>query len=283
MGSTFKVFTLAVGLDTHQITPQTVFSTTKGVNIGSRVIRDLHAVDHDMTVTDIFLKSSNIGASQIALAVGGPTLTRYFEAFGLFKAAPIELTESARPILPREWNPNAISVSPAALAAGLGSVVNGGRYLPLTVQPMSPGARPDGRRVVSEETSRLMLGLMRRNVLEGSGRRANAAGLRVGGKTGSAEKVIGGGYVRDKVLASFAGVFPTDGALSDDRYLVLIIIDEPVADAESGGRTGGLTAAPAAGKVIDRVAPFLGVSRRFEQVAVQPATVGAELAALNER
>jgi cell division protein FtsI (penicillin-binding protein 3) len=245
-----------------------------------------------MTVTDIFLKSSNIGASQIALAVGGPTLTRYFEAFGLFKAAPIELTESARPILPREWNPNtvasasfghAISVSPAALAAGLGSVVNGGRYLPLTVQPMSPGARPDGRRVVSEETSRLMLGLMRRNVLEGSGRRANAAGLRVGGKTGSAEKVIGGGYVRDKVLASFAGVFPTDGPLSDDRYLVLIIIDEPVADAESGGRTGGLTAAPAAGKVIDRVAPFLGVSRRFEQVAVQPATVGAELAALNER
>jgi cell division protein FtsI (penicillin-binding protein 3) len=292
MGSTFKVFTLAVGLDTHQITPQTVFSTTKGVNIGSRVIRDLHAVDHDMTVTDIFLKSSNIGASQIALAVGGPTLTRYFEAFGLFKAAPIELTESARPILPREWNPNtlasasfghAISVSPAALAAGLGSVVNGGRYLPLTVQPMSPGARPDGRRVVSEETSRLMLGLMRRNVLEGSGRRANAAGLRVGGKTGSAEKVIDGRYVRDKVLASFAGVFPTDGALSDDRYLVLIIIDEPVADAESGGRTGGLTAAPAAGKVIDRVAPFLGVSRRFEQVAVQPATVGAELAALNER
>jgi len=85
------------------------------------------------------------------------------------------------------------------------------------------------------------------------------------------------------VLASFAGVFPTDGALSDDRYLVLILIDEPVADAESGGRTGGLTAAPAAGKVIDRVAPFLGVSRRFEQVAAQPVPATAELAALQER
>lgn len=279
MGSTFKVFTLAVGLDTGQVTPETVFHTTKGMNIGSRVIRDLHAVDHDMTVTDIFLKSSNIGASQIALKVGGPTLTHYFEAFGLFRAAPIELVESARPILPREWNPNtvasasfghAISVSPVALAAGVGSVVNGGRYLPLTLQPLRQGARPDGRRVIREETSRQMLGLMRRNVLEGSGRRANAAGLRVGGKTGSAEKVIGGRYVRDKVLASFAAVFPTDGALSDDRYLVLIIIDEPVADAESGGRTGGLTAAPTAGKVIDRIAPFLGVKRRFEQVAVAP-------------
>lgn len=292
MGSTFKVFTLAIGLDTHDITPDTVFNTTKGMHIGSRVIRDLHAVNHDMTATDIFLKSSNIGASQIALMVGGPTMTRYFNAFGLFQAAPIELTESARPILPREWNPNtvasasfghAISVSPAALAAGVGSVLNGGRYLPLTLQPMRPGARPDGRRVISEETSRLMLGLMRRNVLEGSGRRANAAGLRVGGKTGSAEKVIGGRYVRDKVLASFAGVFPTDGALNDDRYLVLVIIDEPIADAESGGRTGGLTAAPTVGKVIDRVAPFLGVSRRFEQVAAQPVPATAELAALHER
>ena len=282
MGSTFKVFTLAVGLDTGQITPETVFSTTKGMKLGSRVIRDLHAAGHDMTARDIFLKSSNIGASQIALQVGGPTMTRYFEAFGLFKAAPLELTESARPILPREWNANtvasasfghAISVSPVALAAGVGSVLNGGRYIPLTLQPMRPGARPEGRRVVQEETSRQMLDLMRRNVLEGSGRRANAPGLRVGGKTGSAEKVIGGRYVRDKVLASFAGVFPTDGAISDDRYMVLIMIDEPVADAESGGRTGGLTAAPTAGKVIDRVAPFLGVSRRLEQVAAAPAPV----------
>jgi cell division protein FtsI (penicillin-binding protein 3) len=148
---------------------------------------------------------------------------------------------------------------------------------------MQPGARPDGRRIISEETSRLMLGLMRRNVLEGSGRRANAAGLRVGGKTGSAEKVIEGRYVRDKVLASFAGVFPTDGALGDDRYLVLVLIDEPVADAESGGRTGGLTAAPTAGKVIDRVAPLLGVTRRFEQVAAQPVPANADLAALQER
>lgn len=284
MGSTFKVFTLAVGLDTGQITLDTLFHTTAGMSIGSRVIRDLHAVDHDMTATDIFLKSSNIGASQIALKVGGPTLTRYFDAFGLFHSAPIELAESARPILPREWNPNtiasasfghAISVSPAALAAGVGSVVNGGRYLPLTLQPLSAGAHPEGRRVISEETSRQMLGLMRRNVLEGSGRRANAAGLRVGGKTGSAEKIVDGRYARDKVLASFAAVFPTDGALRDNRYLVLIIIDEPVADAESGGRTGGLTAAPTAGKVIDRIAPFLGVKRRFEQVAATPVSATA--------
>jgi cell division protein FtsI (penicillin-binding protein 3) len=77
----------------------------------------------------------------------------------------------------------------------------------------------------------------------------------------------------DKVLASFASVYPPEGALTEDRYMVLVITDEPVADAESGGRTGGLTAAPAAGKVIDRIAPFLGVHRHFEQVAVAPAPV----------
>jgi len=161
--------------------------------------------------------------------------------------------------------------------------MNGGRYVPLTLQPMRAGARPEGRRVVSEETSRQMLDLMRSNVLDGSGRRANAAGLRVGGKTGSAEKVIGGRYVKDKVLASFASVFPTDGALTDDRYMVLVIIDEPIADAESGGRVGGLTAAPAAGKVIDRIAPFLGVQRRFEQVAAASPAPAVLAAASGER
>lgn len=292
MGSTFKVFTLAIGLDTHRITPETVLNTTQGVKLGARVIRDLHAVGHNMTARDVFLKSSNIGASQIALQVGGADMTRYFDAFGLFKAAPIELAESARPIVPRDWNANtiasasfghAISVSPAALAAGIGSIMNGGRYLPLTLQPMRPGARPEGRRVVSEDTSRQMLDLMRGNVLEGSGRRANVPGLRVGGKTGSAEKVVAGHYAKDKVLASFASVFPTDGALTDDRYMVLIIIDEPIADAESGGRVGGLTAAPAAGKVIDRIAPFLGVARRFDQVAAAPAPAVLAAADSHER
>jgi cell division protein FtsI (penicillin-binding protein 3) len=87
-------------------------------------------------------------------------------------------------------------------------------------------------------------------------------GFRVGGKTGSAEKAIGGRYVRNKPISSFAAVFPTDGALEAPRYMVLILLDEPKGAKETFGfATAGWTAAPAAGRVIDRIAPFVGVAR----------------------
>jgi cell division protein FtsI (penicillin-binding protein 3) len=117
--------------------------------------------------------------------------------------------------------------------------------------------------VVSETTSQAMLQLMRLNVVKGTGGKANAAGLRVGGKTGSAEKVIDGRYARSTLVSSFAAVFPTDGPATADRYFVLVLMDEPKGNAETFGfATGGWTAAPATGRVIDRIAPFLGVARR---------------------
>ncbi len=286
MGSTFKVFTIAMGLDSGTTTLASTFDTSSTMHIGSRAIHDHDKVNYNMTVPEIFIKSSNIGASRVALQAGGPTMIKYFGAFGLLKAAPLELTESAKPIVPRKWNEDtiasasfgaAISVSPVSLAAAMGSVLNGGTYVPLTIRPMKPDARPQGQRVISEETSRAMLDLMRINVMRGTGTRADAPGLRVGGKTGSAEKAMGGRYVRDKLVASFAAVFPTDGPLEADRYFVLIMMDEPNGTKETYGfRTGGFTAAPAAGRVIDRIAPFLHVARRSDlpnpnlQVVVDP-------------
>ncbi|MCI3133421.1 peptidoglycan D,D-transpeptidase FtsI family protein [Phenylobacterium aquaticum] len=289
MGSTFKVFTIAMGLDSGTTTLTSTFDASQSLTIGGQTIHDYHKGDHVLSVADIFIHSSNIGTSKIALQAGGGTLTKYFRAFGLMKAAPIELTESARPILPRTWNDNAIasssfgqaiSVSPIAVAAGMGSILNGGTYVPLTIRPMKPGARPTGPRVVSEETSRAMLDLMRVNVVRGTGGKADAPGLRVGGKTGSAEKAMGGHYVRDKLVASFAAVFPADGPLEADRYFVLILMDEPNGTPETYGfRTGGWTAAPAAGRVIDRIAPFLGVSRRMDAFDAQPKVVATQLLA----
>ncbi|WP_304168746.1 penicillin-binding protein 2 [Phenylobacterium aquaticum] len=289
MGSTFKVFTIATGLDSGTTTLGSTFDTSQSLTIGGQTIHDYHKGDHVLTVADIFIHSSNIGTSKIALQAGGDTLTKYFRAFGLMKAAPIELTETARPILPRTWNDNAIastsfgqaiSVSPIAVAAGMGSILNGGTYVPLTIRPMKPGARPAGPRVVSEETSRAMLDLMRVNVVRGTGGKADAPGLRVGGKTGSAEKAMGGHYVRDKLVASFAAVFPADGPLEADRYFVLILMDEPNGTPETFGfRTGGWTAAPAAGRVIDRIAPFLGVSRRMDAFDAQPKAAATQLMA----
>jgi len=271
MGSTFKIFTTAMALDSGTVNLRSTFDATAPLRMGSRAIHDYHAENKVMTVEDIFLHSSNIGTAKMALMAGGERLTGYFKAFGLFEPAEVELAESARPILPRRWNADtiasasfghAISVSPLAVAAGAGAIMNGGTYVPLTIEKLAPGSKPEGRRVVSAETSRAMLDLMRMNVLKGSGGKADAPGLRVGGKTGSAEKVIGGRYERNRLVSSFAAVFPTDGPLEAPRYLVLIIMDEPKGTKETYGfATGGWTAAPAAGRVIDRIAPFLGVVR----------------------
>ena len=286
MGSTFKIFTSAMALDSGVVTVNSTFDASQPLRIGSRTIHDYHAENRLMTVEDIFLHSSNIGTAKMALMAGEKRLTSYFKSFGLLEPARIQLAESAKPIAPRKWNPDtvasasfghAISVSPLAVAAATGAIMNGGTYVPLTIARTDPKARPAGRRVVSPETSRAMLELMRANVLKGSGGKADAPGLRVGGKTGSAEKAIGGRYVRDKLVSSFAAVFPTDGRLEDPRYLVLIIMDEPKGSKETYGfATGGWNAAPAVGRVIDRIAPFLGVARtRATPFAPVPAIAAA--------
>ena len=221
----------------------------------------------------MFTHSSNIGAARLGLQLGPDRMRQYFRSFGLFAAAPSELAESARPLAPRKLDQDtvaslsfgqAISVSPLALATGMGSVLNGGEYVPLTIRKVDPDHPPQGRRVISEATSRTMLDLMRLNATSGTGRGADALapGYRLGGKTGTAEKAMGGRYVRNKLVSSFVAVFPTDGPLDADRYLVLIMLDEPKPTKETGGfAMGAQTAAPAAGRVIERIAPYLGVQR----------------------
>ncbi len=129
MGSTFKIFTFAMGLDSHVATVNTTFDASAPLHIGSRVIHDYHAENKVMTLEDIFIHSSNIGTARLAMAAGADRLTRYFKGFGLLDAAKVELAETARPILPRTWNEDtvastsfgaAISVSPLAVAAGVG-------------------------------------------------------------------------------------------------------------------------------------------------------------------
>jgi len=162
---------------------------------------------------------------------------------------------------------HAISVSPLAIATGMTAIVNGGQYIPLTIKKRDRDQVPAGRRVISEATSHTMLELMRLNAMKASGGTATKAdaaapGLRLGGKTGSAEKAIGGRYERKKLVSSFAAVFPTDGPMDAPRYFVLIMLDEPKPTKETYGfATGGWTAAPTAGRVINRIAPFLGVPR----------------------
>lgn len=280
MGSTFKGFTIAIGLDSGKITRASTFDATQPLRMAGRTVRDFHASNKILSVDEVFTHSSNIGTSRIALAIGPQTFSEYLKNWGLFEPARVELDESARPILPAKWNENtlasasfghAISITPLQMVAAIQPMLNGGWYVPLTVKKHQRHERLDKRRVLSEATSQSMLEIMRLNVTEGSGRKADVPGLRVGGKTGTGEKVVDGRYDSTKNVSSFAAVFPFDGPLDAKRYFVLILVDEPLGGVTSGGaRTGGWVSAPPAGRVINRIAPFLGVERKVEPV---PATV----------
>ena len=274
-GSVFKVFTLAMGLDTGLVDVNTLFNVCSPLVLPGQIIHDYDKGDCSLHLWEVFTHSSNIGAAKMAIQVGGDHESKYFHDFGLFERAPSELAESARPLTVKRMTENAvasmafghsISVSPLALATGMSAILNGGVYRPLTLRKLEPGQAPArGRRVIQASTSRTMLNLMRLNGTNGTGRNADAQapGYRVGGKTGTATKLVNGHYSKGKLnLASFAAIFPTDGPLDADRYYVLVMMDEPKAMPETGGfTTGGAVSAPIAGKIIARIAPFLGVRR----------------------
>jgi cell division protein FtsI (penicillin-binding protein 3) len=274
-GSVFKVFTLAMGLDTGKVNIRTMFDVCSPLVLPGQIIHDYDKGDCRLPLWEVFTHSSNIGAAKMAVSVGGESMQKYFRGFGLYAKAPSELIESARPLLPKRMSENivatnafgqAISVSPLALATGMSSIVNGGIYRPLTLRKLPSGQAPAaGYRVISEQTSRVMLGLMRLNATNGTGRPADllAPCYMVGGKTGTATKLVNGRYdLGKRNLASFAGVFPTNGGFDQDRYYVLVMMDEPRVTGETGGfTTGGAVSAPIVGKIIRRIAPFLGAPR----------------------
>jgi len=274
MGSVFKSFVVAAGLETGAADVNTLFDASDPLMIGRRRIADFHAQNRVMTLEEVFLHSSNIGTSRLAIDMGPEVMRDFYDRFGLLRAAPIELKESAAPVLPRNWSDStlaslsfgyAIMVTPAQMAAATAALVNGGIYRPLSLR--RGGAGGEGRRVLSERTSATMRDLMRANVLRGSGARADAPGLRVGGKTGSANKLVDGRYDPAQAIGTFAGVFPADGPADARRYVVFVLIDEP----GTFPRTGGFVAAPAVGRIADRIAPFVQVERRFDPAPVAVA------------
>lgn len=272
-GSVFKVFTLAMGLDAGTTRVDKVYDVHTPLILPGQIIHDYDKGDIRLPLWEVFTHSSNIGAARMALEAGAANMDRYWRAFGLYQKAPSELVESARPLIPKRLSENAvasmafghsISVTPLMVAAGMSAILNGGVYRPLTFVRLPAGQAPaPGRRVIKASTSRTMLNLMRLNATIGTGRKADVPGYRVGGKTGTATKLVHGRYSGGNLnLASFAAIFPTDGPLDEDRYYVLIMMDEPHATPETGGfTTGGEVSAPIAGKVIARIAPLLGVKR----------------------
>jgi len=295
MGSTFKGFTVAIGLDSGVATPTSTFDARQPYHLGYRVIHDHDATSRILSLVEVFQHSSNIGTAKLAESIGPQRMGQYFKGLGLTTPAKVELLESARPLTPKVWNDDAvastsfghgINVSPLALARAYGAVLNGGKLIPLTIRKLQPDAQVDGPRVMSEKTSLEMLSIMRANVTGGTGKSANVPGLSVGGKTGTGEKYDPAirAYSHGRQVSSFAAIFPTGGPIEAKRYFVLVLLDEPRGTAASAGfSTGGWVAAPATGRIIERIAPFVGVERRNDFAQMIPVEQPAELQTAGEQ
>jgi len=267
LGSVFKIFSFALALDDRTLRSlDEVFNIGQVYKLGKHGIHEAERMPATLPARDILAQSSNIGTLQIALR-SGPVRQREFLAhMGLLKPLKSDLPETARPLYPiSDWGQiqtatigfgQGISVSPMSFVAAAASVVNGGRRItPTFVKQTSGDLR--GEQVIKPETSETMRDLLRYVVTTGSGKKADVPGYDVGGKTGSAQ-VPGphGRYIPHALRTSFLGVFP----VHNPRYAVFILLDQPHGTKETGGfALAGWTAAPTVGRVIQRIAPLLGV------------------------
>lgn len=265
MGSTFKIFTTAMALEFGAARLDDLYDTKRPLKVARFTIRDYHPAGRDLSVSEIFVKSSNIGSARLAMDVGVKGHKYFLGELGMLRKAAIELPEIASPLVPARWREintmtisfgHGLSVSPLQLMSGISAITNGGILRRPTLLAQAPGTARPGKRVISERTSGQMRGLLRRVVAESTGRKAAAPGFRVGGKTGTAEKLLNGRYQNGKLLSSFAGIFPMD----NPRYAVHVAIDEPKsADNNRKHNTGGWVAAPVVGSIIRRAGLMLGV------------------------
>jgi cell division protein FtsI (penicillin-binding protein 3) len=266
MGSTFKIFNHAMALEAGTATMTSSYDVTAPIRIGRFTIKDDHPKPGSLTVPEIFKFSSNIGSVKMAQDVGVNGQREFLGRLGLLTQPKLELPEVGSPQIPQPWRPinlmtvafgHGISVSPIQLVTAVVPVANGGVLLKPTLLKQPEGEPVIGTRVLSQKTSDNMRRLMRLVVEEGTGRNAEAEGYMVGGKTGTAEKIgPRGGYIKNANFTSFVGVFP----MHRPRYVVLASIDEPKGLKETYFfKTAGWNAAPAAGRIIARIAPMLGV------------------------
>ena len=271
MGSTFKAFTVAMALDSGKVTLKSTFDARMPLHMGRFDIHDFEAQHRVLSVPEIFTYSSNIGAARMALAIGVDGHKAFLKKIGQLDRLRTELPESAEPIAPKRWvNLNTatiafghgLSVAPLQAAMGVAALMNGGTLIPPTFLKRSEAdAQALGRRVIKPETSAVMRYLMRLNVERGTAAKADVPGYYIGGKTGTADKVINGRYSKARVLTDFIAVLPADRP----RYVLLIMLDEPHATPETHGfTTSGWNAVPTGGAVVARIAPLLGIGPRMD-------------------
>lgn len=273
MGSVFKLFTAAMALDDGTIGMRDGYDTSDPIRVGRFTIRDYKPKNRWLSIPEILIYSSNIGTVHMAMEAGTAKQKAFLSNLGLTRPATFDLSEVGHPRLPSKWREvntmtisfgHGIAVSPLQLVRAAGALVNGGELKPASLIKRSEDETIPATRVISERTSQQMRRLMRMVVLHGTGRKANAEGFMVGGKSGTAEKIRNGRYVKNARMSSFLGAFP----ITNPRYVVFAMIDEPKGIKRTHGfATGGWVAAPVVKRLVERMGPLVSIEPIDDHIA----------------
>ncbi|WP_170450746.1 peptidoglycan D,D-transpeptidase FtsI family protein [Ruegeria arenilitoris] len=272
LGSVFKIFTAAQAVDLGLVNADTIIDTSGPMKIGRFPIGEFNGKNYGkISVADVIVHSSNRGTGRLALQIGAERQQQFLDALGMFDPTPFEIVEAKGgvPLKPKKWGElstvtisygHGLSTSPMHLAAGYAAIANGGHYVSPTI--LRRNGPQYGPRVMSESAAKQSLMMLRKVVTDGTASFGDVPGYAVAGKTGTADKPKPrGGYYDDKVIATFASVFPA----YDPKYVLIVALDEPsiLAYGEKR-RTAGWTAVPVAAELIGRIAPLLGLRPRLE-------------------
>ena len=265
MGSIFKIFNTAMAME-HNITKEYYVAEPfpikdKFGRIATRIsdVRSFKPPRPNLTIEEIMLHSCNAGSAQIALDLPDGTQQEFFHRIHMDEPLTLEFGKTEHPLMPAKWGPveratvsfgHGISVTPMHLLLAVNAMTNGGIYIYPTLLKRNVGV-VEGERVLLDEISARLRGVMFRIAEETSGKQARIAGIQIGGKTATAEKYGSGGK---RNLTAFAGIFP----VSAPQYTILVILDEPKGTKESWGwRTAAWNAVPTTGKILDSILPLL--------------------------
>ena len=268
LGSVFKLFTIAQALELGLYEPDSIIDTSGPMRVGGKLIREFENRNYgEIPLSDVIVFSSNRGSARIGLEIGAERQRAFLGKLGFLRSSEVELLEAgvARPLFPDQWSEanvatisygHGIAVSPLQLATGYASILNGGTIVtPTLLKRETPQA---GERIVSLQTSRAVAKMLRGVVVEGTASFADISGYAIGGKTGTANKVLssGRGYYEDKVIATFASVFPAEAP----QFILITLFDEPTeTSGDQPRRSAGWTAVPVGAEIIRRVAPILDI------------------------
>jgi cell division protein FtsI (penicillin-binding protein 3) len=269
IGSIGRLVTLAMALDTNKVTLGSKVDATKPIKFQRHIISDVYSLNRELTVAEVFYYSSNVGVSRIVEGFPPIQQRSFFAKLGQLQPIEISYISSTEPIFPRTWERlnaytisfgHGMAISPLHAGMSAGALLNGGRLVtPTLAKREKDEAELGSRQIISAQTSEYVRYLFRRNAEIGSAKAVDVPGFFVGGVSSTANKVVNGKYVDDKVQTSFISAFP----MEKPEYLLLVLLDEPEGnEATKGFKTASWNAGMLSAKIIERAAPMIGVKKR---------------------